>query len=151
MNSYVYVEGNALRYIDPLGLWVKRCARGLGDKDKPPMNPNGNPFRHDYLSVSGQVLSFQAGDSMVWSRGYIDDEEYPDNPKCTMVCEDDKFDQYVLDAAREIGSPNYCVTAYLGTTPWFAGARNCQTWVDDVLIRAKQKYLDNEQCPKCFK
>jgi len=49
LNTYLYAEGNPLRYIDPLGLWVKRCARGLGNKDKPPMKPSGNPLRHDYL------------------------------------------------------------------------------------------------------
>ena len=118
------------------------------------MEPSGNPLRHDYISVSGQVLSFQAGDGidgMIWSQGRVDHNEYPDNPKCTMVCEDDKFDQYVLEAEREIGAPNYCLLANPGTIPWYLGARNCQTWADDVLRMAKQKYLANEQCPECFR
>jgi len=153
-NTYAYAELNPVRYSDPLGLWVKRCARGLGDKDKPAKKPSGNPLRHDYISVSGQIVSFQAGDgasAMLWSQGRIDDNEYPDNPKCEMVCSDDKFDQYVLEAAREIGAPSYCVTAYPMTTPWIYGARNCQTWADDVLILAKEKYLEKEKCPQCFK
>jgi len=87
----------------------------------------------------------------VWSQGRIDDDELPDNPKCKMVCDDQKFDQYVLDAAKDIGAPNYCVVAYPGTTPWLLGARNCQTWASDVLNMAKRKYLDGEQCQKCFK
>ena len=115
------------------------------------MNPGGNPFRHDYISVSGEIYSFQAGDSMVWSQGHVDREgELPDNPKCTMVCSDNKFDKYVKEAAAEIGEPNYCVVAYPGTTPYLFGARNCQTWASDVLDLAKRKYLENESCPECF-
>ena len=150
-NLFAYAEGNPLRYSDPLGLWVKRCARGLGDKNKPPKKPSGNPIRHDYLSVSGQILSFQAGDSMAWSQGFIDDNEYPSNPKCNMVCDDDKFDRYVFEAANKIGAPTYCLTAYPGSLPHMLGARNCQTWADDVLKKAKEKYLATEKCPKCFK
>jgi hypothetical protein len=87
---------------------------------------------------------------MVWSQGSIDDDEHPSNPKCSMVCNDDKFDQYVLSAAKEIGAPAYCVWAYPSTVTHMAGARNCQTWVDDVLKLAKKKYLEKEKCPKCF-
>ena len=147
INTYGYALNNPLRYVDPLGLWVKRCARALDALDKlhTPMRPRGNPLRHDYLSVSGSILSFQAGDSMLWSRGRIDREgELPDNPKCTMICEDDKFDKYVFEAATEIGEPTYCII------PGVLGARNCQTWASDVLDLAKKKYLEGENCPQCF-
>lgn len=140
INVYGYAYQNPVRYTDPLGLWVKRCGRGLGDQDKPAVEPSGNPVRHDYLSVSGEVLSFQAGDSMIWSQGWVDKKnEHPDNPKCLMVCDDDLFDKYVSEAAAEIGEPTYCVWGYPGTITHSLGARNCQTWADDVLALAKKK------------
>ena len=115
------------------------------------MSPSVNPLRHDYISVSGSIYSFQAGDSMLWSQGRVDRQgELPDNPKCTMVCSDNKFDKYVVASAAEIGAPSYCVIAYPGTTPYLLGARNCQTWASDVLELAKSKYLENESCPECF-
>lgn len=119
--------------------------------NEPPVKPSGNPLRHDYISVSGKILSFQAGDSLVWSRGRIDRlNEYPENEKCLMVCEDDVFDRYVLDAAKTIGVLQYCVWAYPGTIPHALGARNCQTWADDVLELAKIRYKEGELCPLCF-
>jgi RHS repeat-associated protein len=151
LNTYAYVHNNPANYSDPFGLWVKRCARGLGDMNKPPRPPHGNPLRHDFISVSGQTLSFQAGDNPLVSQGRVDTRnELPDNPKCTMVCNDDAFDQYVMQAAMEMGAPAYCLWAYPGTKVHRLGARNCQTWVDDVLELAKRNYLDGEQCPACF-
>jgi hypothetical protein len=87
---------------------------------------------------------------MIWGQGRIDDNERPANSKCAMVCSDNKFDKYVKQAAKEIGAPTYCVTAYPGTLPHLLGARNCQTWADDVLNLAKKKYREKEKCPKCF-
>ena len=133
-----------------------RCARKLGDATSAPVYPSGNPLRHDYISVSGNVLSFQAGGNeirdMVSSQGFVDKvEESPTNPKCSLVCGDDKFDKYTVEAAAEIGAPTYCVWGYPGTRAHKKGSRNCQTWADDVLELAKQKYLANEDCPDCFK
>jgi hypothetical protein len=87
---------------------------------------------------------------MFWSQGWIDDKEHEDRG-CALVCKDDKFDKYVLEAANEIGAPSYCVTAYPGNLSYLLGARNCQTWADDVLNLAEKKYLKNEKCPDCFK
>ncbi len=149
LNTYAYAEANPLRYADPLGLWVKRCKRKLGNRENGNADQN-SPLRHDYLNVSGSILSFQAGDSMIWSQGWIDDNERTDR-MCQMVCDDDKFDNYVFQAANEIGAPAYCVMANPGTLPHLSGARNCQTWANDVLALAKKKYLESEKCPKCFK
>ena len=155
INTYIYALNNPIRYKDPLGLWVMRCARKLGDKFGAPMYPSGNPLRHEYISVSGNILSFQAGPNgvrdMIFSEGQIDTEgEFPTNPKCGLVCGDDRFDKYAYEAADEIGAPTYCVWSYPGTVAYNAGSRNCQTWADDVLELAKQKYLANENCPECF-
>ena len=150
-STYGYAEQNPIRYTDPMGLWVKKCSRKLGDRNKPATNQRFyNLLRHDYLNVSGTILSFQAGTNMAWSQGNIDAGE--DQEKgCQMLCDDDKFDKYATDAANEIGAPKYCVAANPGTMPYMLGARNCQTWVNDVLNKAKKNYLKNEKCPKCFK
>ena len=151
INTYAYALMNPVRFVDRFGLWVKRCARELGNPNNPAMAPRLNPLRHDYLSVSGNILSFQAGTGngwrdMFWSQGWIDERnEHPDNPKCVMVCEDENFDKYVFQARLDIGAPTYCII------PGVPGASNCQTWASDVLDLAKKNYLENEDCPKCFK
>lgn len=150
INTYIYALANPIRYVDPLGLWVRRCSRKLGDREGPNVDPNF-PLRHDYLVVSGSILSFQAGSNMIWSQGYVDRRGEEADRACPSVCDDDKFDKYVFEAAKEIGEPTYCVIAYPGTIQHIMGARNCQTWADDVLNLAKEKYLENEDCPDCFK
>lgn len=102
------------------------------------MSPNLNPIRHDYLVVDDDVYSFQSGDSMIWSQGFIDSDEYTDNAKCETISEDSDFDKAMLQAIKETGAPKYNVWSYPGTTPCLLGARNCQTWADDVIWRAQQ-------------
>jgi RHS repeat-associated protein len=149
INTYAYAQINPVLLTDPFGLWVTRCSRELGDRGKPATSQN-NLLRHEYLNVSGQILSFQAGDNMSWSKGRIDNNE--DQIKgCRTVCWDNAFDKYVLEAANEVGAPTYCLLAYPGTLPHMLGARNCQTWDDEVLAIAKEKYLSHEKCPACFK
>jgi hypothetical protein len=69
------------------------------------------------------------------------------------VCDDDKFDQYVMAAAQKVGPPTYCLLATNNPENLYtaAGLRNCQTWASDVLAKAKTQYLAHEHCPKCFK
>ena len=140
LNIYGYVENNPLIYTDPWGLRTLRCARKLGDRNNPAMSPSGNPFRHDYLVVDGEVFSFQAGDNMFWSDGQVDQNENKSNDQCEVVSEDSKFDNAVKQAISGIGAPKYNVYAYPFTTPHMLGARNCQTWADDVLDRANEIY-----------
>ncbi len=156
INLYGFVGGNPVILTDPLGLWVRLCGRKLNGINKPPVEPHGNTLRHDYLSVSNSILSFQAGKNgpgggIVWSDGQVDRQnEHPINPKCEMVCDDPNFDQYVLDAAVQVGAPKYNIIAYPGIFTYFLGARNCQTWAREVLQKAKKEYLKIENCPKCF-
>ena len=149
ISTFAYAESQPVSLVDPLGLWVKRCSRELGGRDKPATGPR-NPFRHDYINVSGTILSFMPTGSLLRSPGMISNDE--DQEKgCRMFCSDDKFDKYVLAAAEEIGAPTYCVGAMKGSTEYYRGMRNCQTWVDDVLDLAKEKYLREEvHCPACF-
>ena len=150
-NRFGYAEQNPIAFTDALGLYVKRCARSLGSKDSPTTTPGGvNVLKHEFLNVSGKTLSFMPTGNMAWSKGSVLGNEYP-NGSCEMVCNDDKFDSYVYAASKEIGAPTYCVWAREGTGAHGLGARNCQTWVDDVLKLAKKKYLEKENCPTCFK
>jgi len=141
LNTYAYVENNPLIYIDPQGLRTLRCARKLGDRNNPAMSPSGNPLRHDYLVADDEVFSFQAGDNMLWSDGQVDRNENKSNEQCKEVSNDPKFDSAVKQAVSEIGAPKYNVYAYPFTTPHKLGARNCQTWVNDVLDKANRIYL----------
>ncbi|CAH1043270.1 RHS repeat-associated core domain-containing protein [Halomonas sp. TD01] len=56
-NLYGYVT-NPTGMVDPLGLQTLRCARGLDalDPELSPMKPSGNPLRHDFLVVDGEIL-----------------------------------------------------------------------------------------------
>jgi hypothetical protein len=134
---------------------VKRCSRKLGGSTKPPVNPGSrNPLRHDFLVVSGTIYSFQAGGGflgMLRSQGRIDNNENLNN-KCVTICDDDSFDQYVREAVNEVGAPTYCVGAYPGTPEFKAGARNCQTWANEVIHIARKNYLKASvnSCPRCF-
>ena len=155
-NTYSYALNSPTRHSDPLGLWVKKCARKLGGPTEPPMSPlSFNPLRHDYLVVSGTVYSFQSGGSDWWdmllSQGRIDDNEVT-NGLCVMICDDDGFDRFLRNAVDEIGAPTYCVGAYPGTPEYKAGARNCQTWANDVIRVARRNYLEtfSGSCPRCF-
>jgi RHS repeat-associated protein len=153
INTYGYVKSNPLGLVDPLGLIVKRCSRILGGPEKPAVQLNAylnSPIRHDYLSVSGQVLSFGPSGSFILSPGVISHDERPDNGKCTTICDDQKFDSYVVEAAQQIGEPKYCILAQSHSLYALLGARNCQSWSDDVLKLAKEKYLQGQNCPKCF-
>lgn len=158
INTYAYANGNPISNIDPLGLWVKRCSRLLGNKNSRGTSVH-NPLRHDYLNVSGVYAGLYAGSNPVWSQGDIrvGPNVETDDFKCDDVCRDDKFDQYVLAelVKAQANPPTYCVAAapvgLLGSLAYGAGGRNCQSWVNEVLQKAKAAYLKNEKCPTCFK
>ncbi len=102
------------------------------------MSPSGNIFRHDYLVVDGEVFSFQAGSNPIWSDGRIDKEENRNNSQCEVVSKDSEFDEAVKKAIGSIGEPKYNIWAYPMTTSHLFGARNCQTWVNDIIKTASE-------------
>jgi len=149
INLFLYTKNSPVNFIDPKGLKVSLCARKLGDRFQPQVRPSGNPLRHDYLLIDTRARSFQAGEDGIFdSQGWVDNDEMDFNPKCELICEDPAFDKYVLDAANY--TPRYNIAAYPGTMAYSLGYRNCQSWAREVLEKAKQEYLDNENCPKCF-
>jgi hypothetical protein len=156
INTYTYGLDNPISNVDPLGLWVKTCSRWLGNA-KSSATSRLNPIRHDYLDVSGQFIGFYLdGGNPAWGKGTIGGTGESDAGRCSPLCNDNKFDAYVLAAATEIGAPTYCVIASAefglsGLAAEAAGARNCQSWARDVIAKAKQNYLAHESCPTCFK
>lgn len=110
------------------------------------------PWRHDYLVVSGDVLSFgpEEDGNLLGAPGRQIPGERSDRA-CVSVCSDDKFDKYIYEALNIVGYPRYCLVAFKGTPQHRRGERNCQSWVDDILDRAISLYLEREDCPECFK
>ena len=141
------MEDNPVNLIDRFGLWVKRCSRLLGRKDRPAAEPDA-VLRHEYLNVSGTILSFTTEGNPLWSQGKVDRIEDP-NKGCRLICDDDRFDAYVFAAAQQVGAPTYCILAFKGSPMYERGARNCQSWTDEVLSIARRNYLANVPCPKC--
>ncbi len=86
---------------------------------------------------------------MLWSQGYIDNQEYIDNKKSVIISKDPEFDKAVLESVNEIGPTKYNVGAYKCTPPHAIGARNCQTWTDDILERANNKMLSKRHTNSC--
>jgi hypothetical protein len=149
------VYDSPVQQSDPYGLWVKICARWLGN-EKSRSTTRLNPTRHDYLDISGQSVGFYADGNPAWKRGVVTYGNETDRTSCSLICGDNKFDAYVLAAAQEIGAPTYCAIAsaefgLTGLAAEAAGARNCQSWARDVLEKAKQNYLAHETWPTCFK
>ena len=154
-STYAYANENPVSLSDPMGLWVKLCSRLLGNKNSGPTS-RLNPLRHDYLDVSGQFIGFYPGSNEVWGQGVVAGAGEQDGGRCSAVCNDNKFDAYVLKAKDEIGAPTYCPIASIafgapGIAAMSQGAINCQTWAWAVLERAKQDCLAHEDCPTCFK
>jgi RHS repeat-associated protein len=154
-NLYMFAFLNPSTYIDPKGAAVYLCSRLLGNADQPPTDRN-NPARHDFLWITtfrDGAVGLQRGSNFFWSSGNTQDGQEYFNTKCTMICSDDRFDAFVQ---AEVGwdiyqGVTYAVGAFEGTWMYACGARNCQSWVRDILRRAKKEYLEKIDCPKCFK
>jgi RHS repeat-associated protein len=156
-STYGYADENPVSFSDPMGLYVKLCSRWVGNP-KNKATSRLNPIRHDYLDVSGQFIGFYSapGANPAWGSGVVAGQNEQDGGRCSPLCNDDKFDAYVMAAAQEIGAPTYCAIASAefglsGLAAEAAGARNCQSWARDVIAKAKQNYLAHENCPTCFK
>ena len=148
INIYQYTLANPINYTDPSGNYTKRCSRFLGGQVS---TGRWHRIRHDYLVVSGTVYSFMPGDGsmpMLFSQGQVTPNEDPNRSGCKMICDDNKFDKYVSEAAKF--KPNYGIWSFFSELGFMTGTYNCQSWTDEVLSRAKIKYINKEKCQKCF-
>lgn len=82
------------------------------------------------------------------SQGWVDNHEMIWNPKCELVCDDPKFDEYIKNEIKY--SPKYSVLAYKWFPYYWFGYRNCQSWAREVIRKAYNKYEKNEKCNKCY-
>ncbi|GLS04988.1 hypothetical protein GCM10007860_21370 [Chitiniphilus shinanonensis] len=140
-NVYGYVKNDPVNKIDPSGLSTLRCARELGNPANGDLTPAWNPLRHDYLIVAGQTYGMTTEGNMIWSDGTVlRGSERKNNNSCKKISDDPDFDKAVLQAIEKIGTPTYNVGAFPGTLGWLLGARNCQSYVDDVLDQAEKNY-----------
>ncbi len=143
INTYGYVGGNPISNSDFFGLDVKLCSASLGGGA--PMSPSTyNPLRHDYLVISGQSRGFEPSGNLMLSKGNIRNTDDANNSKCETLVSDNSKDQAVLDAIVKVGAPMYSVGAgrypvVLSLGLVLAGARNCQSWTQDVLDNAGVK------------
>ena len=115
-----------------------------------PMQSSGNPVRHDFLMAGEDIYSFQAGEdsgwlNMIWSDGWTDKENESPNALCTVISEDPEY----ADAAENVVGlkRKYNIAAYPGTLPHALGARNCQTWANDVLREADRATSNGSSIP----
>jgi hypothetical protein len=154
INLYLYVQDDPINSIDEYGLATFRCSRKLGSRYKPATNPKRR-FRHDYLKIGDNYYSFgSVGDSVSGPGKVSVNTEDDRGGKCHLYCDDEKFD----DIAEEIAAsyvPRYnlraCESPNRSDTPCVFGQRNCKSWSDDVLEKAKKKYIDQYgDCAKCF-
>jgi RHS repeat-associated protein len=136
INTYAYALNNPLMHTDPLGLTVKLCSRELGGTGE--LSPNQfSPIRHDYLVINDKSQGFTASGNFVMSDGKIIDTDDANNSKCETIHAGNDKDQAVLDAIDKVGTPTYSVFARTHTGAYMMGARNCQSWAQDVLKIAK--------------
>lgn len=149
VNVYAYAQSNPLMSVDPVGLFVQRCSRWVTNPELPP-TPPWNPFRHDYFRLTDDFVGFHpATDNLVWTAGEVRWGGESAAGCHTNVCDDDRFDQYIVIAATAY-VPTYAIFALPDSIYYQLGARNCQTWADDILERARQDYFESELCPRCF-
>ncbi len=154
INLFAHVQNNPLNQIDPMGLDTHRCSRELGGPYEPATDPERR-FRHDYIKAGDAYYSFgSVGDSLEGPGLVSVNTENDYGGKCHLVCDDNNFDVIVAEIAVDY-VPRYniraCESPNKSDTPCVVGERNCKSWTDDVLERAKIKYLDKYgDCAKCF-
>ena len=140
LNTYAYEGGNPISLTDPSGLSVLLCSSKLGGTA--PRSPSQiSPVRHDYLVVNGKSYGFEPAGNPILSKGNIRNSDDPNNSKCETLVGDNSNDQAVLDAIQNVGTPTYSVIAAKypyapSIAAWAMGARNCQSWIDDIRAEA---------------
>ncbi len=142
LNTYAYVGGNPLRFIDPLGLafFAKRPLSGMSWMGPASCNPIDDFFNTE---ISHEQLFFEDGKSPS-NAGFFDDGTIKTEPNPTGYrCKSGKFNDCIMRKAFSNTGPlpSYCLIG-----------QNCQTWAERV--RKEYTSLANdpkvqEECSEC--
>ena len=148
LNTYGYVGGDVLRLVDPHGLKTLKCSNifftQIGIVPIPILT---NLFRHDYLLGNNTMLEHLPDGNPLASNSLHLNSQYngQQGGYCSLICDDPLFDNYVINAAKELQHLKYSAIGFVGILNYY----NCQAWIRAVLDKAKKDYLRNTDCPKC--
>jgi len=144
MILFHYSNANPINWIDPFGLDTWRCSRKLGGPYRAATDSQIK-LRHDFLKVVDDYYSF--GPMINATKGpgeVLINTENDFGAKChTKISDDERFDAIVREVAQNY-EPRYNIRACESPNkidrPCAMGERNCKSWVDDVIMKSKQKY-----------
>ncbi len=148
LNTFGYVGGSPLHFIDSLGLKTQLCSNIFFTQIEIARVPIiSNAIRHDFLLVNSTILEHLPAGSPLASDGLHMQQEYTGQQGgyCTEICDDPLFDKFVLESAQELDSAKYTPVAFVPVGNYY----NCQAWARKVLDLAKEKYADAVECDTC--
>jgi RHS repeat-associated protein len=143
INTYAYVRGNPLRYVDPLGLDTYSCKRPLDGLHGVMVGP----LYHQFLCVldsNGNVSCSGLGPSggasgMFSSPGKKEDEKSVNPDQCQKVRGPDQCFESCVQKHMNDPLPTYDVRAGRSWLMPTSGAQQCQVFAQSVLDACTQE------------